>query len=81
MVCQMAHRLLARRSGQPLAQTSGDNMRIGDLVQSRRYKILGVVVDMCYVTATILWLDKNTKTIENKSDVQPLEVKYENVSK
>ena len=73
MVCQVAHRLLARTSGQPLAQTSGDNMQIGDLVQSRRYEILGLVVDTCYVTATILWLDKNTKTIENKSDVIKLQ--------
>ena len=48
-------------------------MQIGDLVQSKRYKILGLVVDTCYVTATILWLDKNTKTIENKSDVIKLQ--------
>ena len=48
-------------------------MQIGDLVQSRRYEILGLVVDMCYVTATILWLDKNIKTIENKSDVIKLQ--------
>ncbi len=44
-------------------------MRIGDLVHSKRYKILGVVVDMCAVKATILWLDKNTKTIEEQSNL------------
>ena len=49
-------------------------MQIGDLVQSKRYKILGLVVDMCAVNVDILWLDKNTKTIENKSDVIKLEV-------
>ena len=69
----MAHRLLARTSGQPLAQTSGGIMQIGDLVQSKRYKILGLVVDMCDVKVDILWLDKNTKTIENKSDVIKLQ--------
>ena len=73
MVCKMADRLPSRASGQSLAQRRGDNMQIGDLVQSRRYEILGLVVDTCYVTATILWLDKNTKTIENKSDVIKLQ--------
>ena len=50
-------------------------MRIGDLVQSKRYKILGVVVAKGHEynrhssKVTILWLDKNTKTIEYPNDV------------
>ena len=48
-------------------------MQIGDLVQSKRYKILGLVVDMCAVKATILWLDKNTKTIELKDGLIKLQ--------
>lgn len=48
-------------------------MQIGDLVQSKRYKTLGLVVDMCAVKATILWLDKNIKTIELKDGVIKLQ--------
>ena len=50
-------------------------MRIGDLVQSKRYKILGVIVAKGQNRATlqdyvtILWLDKNTKTTEYPNDV------------
>ena len=50
-------------------------MRIGDLVQSKRYKILGVVVAKGQNRVTlrdwekILWLDKNTKTTEYPNDV------------
>ena len=50
-------------------------MQIGDLVQDKRCEILGVVVAKGQNRATlrdyvtILWLDKNTKTIVYPNDV------------
>ena len=50
-------------------------MQVGDLVQSKRYKIHKVVVAKGQNRATlqdyvtILWLDKNTKTTEYPNDV------------
>ncbi len=45
-------------------------MKVGDLVQSKRYKTLGLVVEeFSHLCVTILWLDKNTETIEPKSGV------------
>lgn len=50
-------------------------MQVGDLVQSKRYKMLGVVIAKGHEynrhssKVTILWLDTNIKTIEKPSGV------------
>ncbi len=53
-------------------------MRVGDLVHSKRYKILGIVVAKGQNRATlrdyvsVLWLANNEKTIEHEEDVEAI---------
>ena len=59
MVCEVAHRLLARKHHQSLVQLLGGSMKVGDLVKDIT-GLIGIVkmVDVDFVKTTFGWVRK-----------------------